>query len=77
MQTHSRRHPEASHRLSAHCGKPLGYGYIRSAERVDEDYVMLGDGKLDVARELAATRVFLTPLYDPRSEPLHWRAARQ
>ncbi|OWV68684.1 FAD-dependent oxidoreductase [Rhizobium sp. R339] len=46
-------------------GKPIGYGYIRNADGVTEDFVLSGSYELDVARERIPCTVTLSPLYDP------------
>ena len=46
-------------------GKPIGYGYVRSAEGVDEAYLAGGDYELVVANERAPANLHLRPLYDP------------
>ena len=46
-------------------GKPIGYGYVRNAEGVTEDFVLSGRYELDVARVRVPCQVSLTPLYDP------------
>jgi sarcosine dehydrogenase len=45
-------------------GKAIGYGYVRDAEGVTEDFVLSGTYELDVARARVPCRVSLTPLYD-------------
>lgn len=46
-------------------GKPIGYGYVRNAEGVTEDFVLSGTYELDVARVRVPCEVSLKPLYDP------------
>ena len=46
-------------------GKPIGYGYVRNAAGVSEDYVREGRYELVVAKEVIEARVHLAPLYDP------------
>jgi sarcosine dehydrogenase len=46
-------------------GKPIGYGYVRNAEGVTEDYVRAGTYELVVAKEIVKAEVHLAPLYDP------------
>ncbi|MBO9192543.1 GcvT family protein [Rhizobium sp. 16-449-1b] len=46
-------------------GKPIGYGYVRNAEGVNEEFVLSGQYELDVARARVPCKVSLTPLYDP------------
>ncbi len=45
-------------------GKAIGYGYVRHAEGVTEDFVLSGRYELDVARVRVPCTVSLTPLYD-------------
>ena len=45
-------------------GKPIGYGYIRDGEGVDDVYVRDGHYELVVAKEAVNARVHLEPLYD-------------
>ncbi|MFN0191727.1 MAG: FAD-dependent oxidoreductase [Aestuariivirga sp.] len=44
--------------------KPIGYGYVRNADGVSEDYVRAGTYELVVASERVKARVHLEPLYD-------------
>jgi 4-methylaminobutanoate oxidase (formaldehyde-forming) len=44
---------------------PIGYGYVRNAGGVSEDYVRSGNYELVVASERVKARVHLEPLYDP------------
>ena len=46
-------------------GKPIGYGYVRNAGGVPEDYAREGRYELVVAKEVVKAQVHLTPLYDP------------
>jgi sarcosine dehydrogenase len=46
-------------------GKNVGYGYVRRAEGVDEDFLTGGDYELVVAMERTPARIHLEPLYDP------------
>ena len=46
-------------------GKPVGYGYLRHAEGVSEDWIGAGRYKLVVAGEAVPARVWLEPMYDP------------
>lgn len=46
-------------------GKNIGFGYVRNADGVDEDYVLSGDYELEVATERVPCQVHLKPLYDP------------
>jgi sarcosine dehydrogenase len=45
-------------------GKPIGYGYVRNADGVSEEFVLSGTYELDVARVRVPCRVSLKPLYD-------------
>ncbi len=49
-------------------GKAIGYGYVRHAEGVTEDFVLSGRYELDVARVRVPCTVSLTPLYDAGME---------
>jgi sarcosine dehydrogenase len=46
-------------------GKPIGYGYVRNPDGVDEAYVRSGTYELEVATERVPVSVFLKPPYDP------------
>lgn len=46
-------------------GKSIGYGYIRNAEGVTEDWLTAGRYDLVVAGDTLPARLTLTPLYDP------------
>jgi 4-methylaminobutanoate oxidase (formaldehyde-forming) len=46
-------------------GKPIGLGYVRNADGVDDDYLRAGSYELIVASETVKARVHLKPLYDP------------
>jgi 4-methylaminobutanoate oxidase (formaldehyde-forming) len=46
-------------------GHPLGYGYVRRAEGVTEDFVLSGRYELEVASERVPARVSLRPFVDP------------
>jgi 4-methylaminobutanoate oxidase (formaldehyde-forming) len=46
-------------------GKPIGFGYVRNAEGVTEDYVRSGSYELVVAKEVVKAHVHLSPLCDP------------
>ncbi len=48
-----------------HLGLNIGYGYVRRAEGVDEDFVLSGDYELEVATERHPCSIGLAPLYDP------------
>jgi 4-methylaminobutanoate oxidase (formaldehyde-forming) len=46
-------------------GKPVGYGYLRRAEGVTEDWIKTGRYELLVAGERMPAQVWLEPMYDP------------
>jgi 4-methylaminobutanoate oxidase (formaldehyde-forming) len=46
-------------------GKPVGYGYLRRADGVSEDWIAAGAYELVVAGERIPARVHLAPLHDP------------
>ena len=46
-------------------GKNIGYGYVRRAEGVDDDFLTGGDYELVVAMERTPAKIHLEPLYDP------------
>jgi 4-methylaminobutanoate oxidase (formaldehyde-forming) len=46
-------------------GKPIGYGYVRNAEGVTDDYLREGSYALVVATAPVPARIHLEPLYDP------------
>lgn len=48
-----------------HLGCAIGYGYIRNAAGVDEDYIKSGSYQLEVANERIDCQVHLSALYDP------------
>jgi sarcosine dehydrogenase len=45
--------------------KPIGLGYVRNADGVDENYVMSGKYELVVAQERVKATAHLKPMYDP------------
>lgn len=47
-------------------GKPIGYGYVRNKDGVDEAFVEDGDYELEVATERVKAAVHMEPLYDPQ-----------
>ncbi len=49
-------------------GKNIGYGYVRNAGGVDDDFLGSGDYELVVAMQPVKARLHLEPLYDPRAE---------
>jgi 4-methylaminobutanoate oxidase (formaldehyde-forming) len=46
-------------------GKPVGYGYLRRADGVSEDWIAAGAYELVVAGERIPATVHLAPLHDP------------
>ncbi|MHA1190135.1 MAG: GcvT family protein, partial [Alphaproteobacteria bacterium] len=46
-------------------GKPIGYGYVRNAAGVTNEYVLAGSYELEVASKRVPCTVHLRPLYDP------------
>ncbi|MDH6230599.1 glycine cleavage system T protein [Mesorhizobium soli] len=46
-------------------GKPVGYGYVRNADGVDDDFLTSGEYELVVAMERTPAKIHLEPLYDP------------
>jgi sarcosine dehydrogenase len=49
-------------------GRPIGYGYVRNADGVTDDYLAGGDYELVVANERVPATLHLGPLYDPKNE---------
>jgi glycine cleavage system T protein len=49
-------------------GKNIGYGYVRNADGVDDDFLGSGDYELVVAMEKTPARIHLEPLYDPKGD---------
>ena len=49
-------------------GKNIGYGYVRSADGVDDAFLTSGTYELVVATEPVPARLHLEPLYDPAAE---------
>jgi sarcosine dehydrogenase len=49
-------------------GKPIGYGYVRNADGVSDDFLSSGDYELVVAMERTPAKLHLEPLYDPKGE---------
>ncbi|WP_067336249.1 GcvT family protein [Stappia indica] len=47
--------------------RPIGYGYVRRADGVDETYLRAGSYELVVANERVPARIELGPLYDPQN----------
>lgn len=48
--------------------KWIGYGYVRSNEVIDADFVLSGSYELEVATERLPAKVSLEPLFDPKME---------
>ena len=48
-------------------GRPIGLGYVRNGDGVDDDYVVSGRYELVVAEQRTPATVHLQPLYDPQS----------
>ncbi len=46
-------------------GKPIGYGYVRNAKGVTDDYLREGSYELVVATKPVPARIHLQPLHDP------------
>ena len=46
-------------------GKPIGYGYVREAGGVAEDWMKAGRYELEVASERVPCKIHVTALYDP------------
>lgn len=49
-------------------GKPIGYGYVRNAEGVSEDWLAEGFYELVVATDICPAQISLSPLYDPGNQ---------
>lgn len=49
-------------------GKWVGYGYVRSKDMIDAEFVLSGDYELEVATQRIPCKVSLEPLYDPKME---------
>jgi 4-methylaminobutanoate oxidase (formaldehyde-forming) len=49
-------------------GKNIGYGYVRSADDVSDDFLLSGEYELVVAMDRAPARIWLEPMYDPKAE---------
>ncbi|WP_419695803.1 GcvT family protein [Mesorhizobium muleiense] len=49
-------------------GKNIGYGYVRNADGVSDDFLTCGDYELVVAMERTPAKIHLEPLYDPAGE---------
>ncbi len=46
-------------------GKPIGLGYVRQPQGLDEDYLRDGKYQLEVATERVDCNLHLAPLFDP------------
>ena len=46
-------------------GKPVGYGYVRNAKGVTDDYLRQGSYELVVATAPVPATIHHEPLYDP------------
>jgi len=46
-------------------GKSIGYGYVRAADGVSDDFLTSGSYELVVAMQKTPARIHLEPLYDP------------
>ncbi len=49
-------------------GKAIGYGYVRNAEGVSDDYLTSGSYELVVAMEKVPAEIHLGPMFDPGME---------
>jgi 4-methylaminobutanoate oxidase (formaldehyde-forming) len=49
-------------------GKNIGYGYVRNADGVSDDFLTCGDYELVVAMQRTPAKIHLKPLYDPAGE---------
>ena len=49
-------------------GKNIGYGYVRNAEGVSDDFLTSGHYELVVATHRTPARIHLEPLYDANGE---------
>jgi sarcosine dehydrogenase len=48
-------------------GKPIGFGYVRYPDGVDDPFLTTGEYELVVAMERTKARIALEPLYDPHA----------
>ena len=46
-------------------GKNIGYGYVRNADGVSDDFLQSGDYELVVAMDRTPAKICLEPMYDP------------
>ncbi|TIW64515.1 MAG: aminomethyl transferase family protein, partial [Mesorhizobium sp.] len=51
-------------------GRNIGYGYVRNAAGVGDDFLASGDYELVVAMERTPAKIHLEPLYDPAGEKI-------
>ena len=49
-------------------GMSIGYGYVRNADGVSDEFLASGDYELVVAMERTRAAIHLEPLYDPNAE---------
>ena len=49
-------------------GKNIGFGYVRDAVGVSDDFLVSGDYELVVAMDRTKAKIHLEPLYDPAAE---------
>lgn len=49
-------------------GKSIGYGYVRNADGVSDEFLQSGSYELVVAMDAVPARIYLDPLYDAGSE---------
>ena len=49
-------------------GKSIGYGYVRNADGVSDDFLASGDYELVVAMQRTKAALHMEPLYDPKAE---------
>ncbi|MGI9514466.1 MAG: glycine cleavage T C-terminal barrel domain-containing protein, partial [Anderseniella sp.] len=49
-------------------GKPIGLGYVRNQDGVDDDWLRAGSYELVVATERVPAQIHIAPLYDPAGE---------
>jgi 4-methylaminobutanoate oxidase (formaldehyde-forming) len=47
-------------------GKDIGYGYVRHADGVDNEFLRSGRYELEIATERVPAQLHLDPLYDPK-----------
>ncbi len=48
--------------------RPIGFGYVRNAEGVTDDYLRSGYYELVVAKEIVKANMHLEPIYDPTNQ---------